>query len=224
VLAAGAAFIASNPPAMLASGDKAQVLISRGQFDAALGVLDARIEEIADLVPDHPGYLARLLRLKLVVLNVAGDDAQAILVADQLADRFATSTEQAVLVNVAHGYLQKSASLTRLGRHAEAQHCLDLVADRVPEEALHALDERIASVDKVAGLERALAGDLMLRAGLLDQLGRTSESIEAIDAVIERFGQSTDPAIAIIVDLAKDARTDLGADQSGHQLSRQVDP
>jgi tetratricopeptide (TPR) repeat protein len=196
--------------AMHATVGKARLMSSRGRHERALRLLDERLGDLEDLIPSRPDYLGTLLLTKLYVLDRAADDPEAVAVADRLIDRLAGSADHGLRVQVAHALLQKAVSLGRLGRPGEQEDVLGLVLDRFAAEALEALDWRIANVEGDPGWQRGLAGDLLLRASVLYELGRPDESAEAFNALIDQFGGDTDIVVAAVIEQARAARVGLG--------------
>jgi tetratricopeptide (TPR) repeat protein len=195
--------------AMHATVHKAEILAFRGLPEKAIGLLDEQVDELADLIPDHPDYLAFVLVGKWTILREAGPDVELIRVLDDFVPRFEDSADPIVRSQVAGALVEKLDTLGRLHRDAEVAPVFDHLLALFGEEAVEVLDHHInVAPTLVQWTRETLARKRLLRALLLHELGRIEESAEAFDAVIEDFGDDSDPAIATIVEAAQGMRAD----------------
>jgi hypothetical protein len=107
---------------------------------------------------------------------------------------------------IAHALIAKAAILAVLGRVDDVAPVMELLVEEFAEPALEALDERInqlsGSPDPFARL--ALAQALIVKAGILHDLGRDDEARATRKQLVAEFKRDTDPRLAALVAATRD--------------------
>jgi tetratricopeptide (TPR) repeat protein len=208
--ARGATRLLVRDAARSAAIGKALLLSARGLNWEAVGLLDEQIAESADLIAEHPLWLADLLTAKLQILEIGYEDVQALEVADDIIERFGESPDHDLRMQVARALMYKMISLARADPQADREPLFELLATRFADEALEALDKWIPAYRSADGVRwlRALTLALALRAGILLRIGHEDEAASAYNAMIEELADETDELVTTIVAMVRDLLAD----------------
>jgi tetratricopeptide (TPR) repeat protein len=195
--------------AMWAASRKALLLSYRGAPDQAIVMLDELLVGLAARDPDNQGDFTWVLAEKLEVLKSAARFDEVLVVADELIARLEGRNDHDARITVVRALLAKAQALGGLARLEDQSEVFGQLAEAYTDEALEVLAYWIASpaVDgEGRGWRRRLASNLILRAAVLHEAGRTEESLEAFDELIERFRNDADEVIGAVVEAALFAR------------------
>ncbi len=193
---------------------KSWVLARRDAVDEALAILDLWLREFKRRFPDDSINLARMYYAKMARLDRASRFDDAVRVANEVIQAFGDSDEPTLREYVAAALLEK-ATVYGPRRITEATEAFETLGARYADEALEILDTQIAKINPDDGpqAQRQLAPRLLYRAYILADMDREEEAADALDSLIERYGDSDDPGVMVAVSAARATRTELDIDE-----------
>jgi tetratricopeptide (TPR) repeat protein len=225
-----------NPDLELrAAGLKALYLSRLGRHDEAVAACDPVLARYQDAPPpDVDKTLAALMRTKASSLAETGRPADAIVMLEQVSDRFQEDMlEQSFIASM---LVQKMVLLRQTNRPADAlSTCREIISrfgDNPPRgtpwvvlDALHEIpfalavlgrhDEALSACDEVVDkfareddltARHAVSSILKYKADLLLKRGSTRKALKTLDAVLAYTADSTAPELDGLANSARDLR------------------
>jgi tetratricopeptide (TPR) repeat protein len=184
----------------------AAILARSGAPAEAMSVLDDAVQQLAIVDADDTQGWAGLMLARADALHDVQRSTESLVVLDAIVERLDRSGEPDARKLIAHALIAKAAILAVLGRVDDVAPVMELLVEEFAEPALEALDERInqlsGSPDPFARL--ALAQALIVKAGILHDLGRDDEARATRKQLVAEFKRDTDPRLAALVAATRD--------------------
>jgi len=182
------------------------MLARGGDLAEALSVLDdaVQVPELAD--ENDMRDWANLMLARGELLQDVQRSAESLVVLDAIVKRLEISGEPEIRKVIARALIGKSTILAVLGREDEVPPVMELLVDEFAEPVLEALDERIGhlsgSADPFARI--SLAQGLLMKAGILHDIGRKREARATRKRLVADFKRDPDPRLAALIAVAQD--------------------
>ena len=170
--------------------DDYEKCMAHGQFERAIVVCD----EIVALNLPHSDReqrrtVAQALLTKGMLLGQLSRSDEAIVIYDQLIERFGRSATPGILPLVATALVNKGVRLDALDRLDEELDVYNDVLDRFGKTSLPEIVERVVVA-------------MVNKGNTLEKLHRSKEAVEAYDQVVGTYGEEKPPALVAQVALA----------------------
>lgn len=172
----------------------------------AVSVLDDAAQQLEIASADDPQGWATLMLARAELLQDVDRSTESLVVLDAIVERLGGSGEPETRKLVARALIGKGIILSRLDREDLAPTDMQLLVEEFSEPALEALDEQITRHSGVADPpERViLAQSLLVKAGILDYLGRDREARATRKHLVAEFKRDADPKLAALAATTRD--------------------